>query len=979
MQNRLAAVLALLCTAVATTAYAQNAQIAGTVKDSSGGVIPGATITARNVDTGFTRTAVTDAQGEYRLPSLPPGRYTLSTELTGFTTETRPDVTLMIDATATINFALKPAAIAETVTVTGESPIVDITRSDVSTSVSTAQIQDLPVASRRWIDLAMLTPGTSQDNIRGFFYRGNVNVGAGTREYSNGFIVDGVNNTWAEMGEPRQNFAMDAIQEFKVSTSTYKAEYGLATGGVLAVVTKSGTNQLHGSGLFFLRDRSITAEEYFQKQTDIVNNLPPGTSKPDYRRYQYGGTIGGPIVTNKTHYFFAYEGTDENQFLTANARGLWPQYEGTFKSAQERWTYNAKINHQLSPVQSLFFRYGAEDEYRPIITTSGRTTPSASFDFAVPRRSAVAGHSWVLSDRALNDFRFQYAYAKYEVSPPYSHGDWEPADFAPRLEYCQPVFNYPSIQVGGCGNAQMGPEGRWQMKDDFSYLMRRWGGTHQWKMGFDFSYVPFEGDNTMSPLGSWTFPKDVPYDANDRTTWPTSYTNSLPTYADIPVKIYAGYLQDDWQASDGLTFNLGLRYDLQVGSFNENLPGLLAKIEGKLGRDGTFPFAVSVFPQPRASRGDHNNFGPRAGVAWDPANNGVTNLHAAYGLFYDNVRTLTNFNELTWPQAKTITIQNPAFPDPFGGRSREAFLSSTPPTVTIGSNAQVNAYAHQFNVGVNRMLARGLALTADFTDVRRYGDRDTVEINIPDRATRQRPFPPFVRVNFWQSTADNTYRALLTKLEKRMSNHYQALVSYTLSKADDDSFLSSLSDQYGYIKVHRPGVADRRHRLVASGIVELPYDMQASAIGDFRSSLPFGPITSGLDLNNDTLFGTTMTTSDLPPGVIPMSGCRSLNLDAINMFRTARNLTPVTEVDCPGFANVDVRFSKFLRFGPRRVEFIAQLFNIFDRANFATPSNNIASGNDPMTGRPVFGTVTSLLPNINAPSRQAEFAVRFQF
>ena len=265
---------------LAPSAYAQNAQITGSVKDSSGAIIPGATVTARNVDTGLTRTAVTEGSGEYRLPSLPPGRYSVAVELSGFSTETRPDIILIIDQTAILNFTLKPAAIAETVTVTGDSPIVDVTRSDVSTSVSTQQIQDLPVASRRWIDLAMLTPGTSQDNIRGQFYRGNVNVGAGGREYSNGFVVDGVNNTWAEMGEPRQNFAMDAIQEFKVSTSTYKAEYGLATGGLVAVVTKSGTNQFHGSGLLFLRDASITAKEFFQ------------TTKPDYRRYQYGGTIG---------------------------------------------------------------------------------------------------------------------------------------------------------------------------------------------------------------------------------------------------------------------------------------------------------------------------------------------------------------------------------------------------------------------------------------------------------------------------------------------------------------------------------------------------------------------------------------------------------------------------------------------------------------------------------------------------------------
>jgi outer membrane receptor protein involved in Fe transport len=962
MRKLIVVIVAALACAVAAPAYAQNAQISGVVKDSSGSVIPGATVTARNVATGLARVGVTDATGEYRLPSLPPGNYSVTSELSGFSTETRPDITLIIDQTAIIHFTLKPAALSETVTVTGESPIVDTTKSDVSTSVNMQQIQNLPTSSRRWIDLAMLTPGSSQDNIRGFFYRGNVNLGAGTREYSNGFVVDGVNNTWAEMGEPRQNFAMDAIQEFKVSTSTYKAEYGLATGGVLAVVTKSGTNQLHGSGLLFFRDAAITAKEFFQ------------TTKPDYRRYQYGGTIGGPIIKDKTHYFFAYEGTNENQFFTVNARGLWPQYEGTFKSAQERWTYNVKVNHQFSASQSLFVRYGAEDEYRPIITTGGRTTPSASFDFAVPRQSAVIGHSSVLSDRMLNDFRFQYAYAKYEVSPPYSHGDWEPGDFTARLPFCTPVFNYPSVQVGGCGNAQMGPEGRWELKDDFSYLMRRGGGSHQWKAGFDYSYVPFEGDGTGSPLGSWTFPKDTVYDVNDSSTWPTSYTNSLPTYANIPVQVFAAYVQDDWQVAQGLTFNLGLRYDLQTGSFNEDVPKLLANIQEELGRDGSFPFDVSVFPQPRATRGDHNNFGPRAGVAWDPANNGIMNIHAAYGLFYDNMRTLQNFGELTWPQSKSITILTPAFPDPFGGRTRESFLSSTPPTVTVGSNGQINMYAHQYNVGVSRRLTPDIALTADFTTVMRYGDRDTVEINLPNQTTRVRPYPPFVRVNFWQPSADNYYKALLVKVEKRMSTRYQALASYTLSKAEDDNFVGTLQDVYGYSKVRRAGAADRRQRLVLSGTVTLPAATQLSAIGSFSSSLPFTPSSSAGDLNNDTLTG------DLPPGVLPGSGCRDLNLTAINVFRTGRNLTPVSDVDCPTFANVDLRLSKFFRIGgSSRAEVIAQLFNIFNRANFATPSNNIGGGNDTVTGRPLFGTSTSLLPNINAPSRQAEFAVRFQF
>jgi carboxypeptidase family protein len=951
------------------TARAQNALVTGSVKDTSGGIVPGATVTAKNVETGFTRSAVTDEKGEYRLPALPPGKYSVSTELQGFGAETRPDIVLVIDQTAIINFTLRPAVLAETVTVTGESPIVDTTRSDVSTSVSTQQIQDLPVASRRWIDLAMLTPGTSQDNIRGFFYRGNVNLGAGTREYSNAFVVDGVNNTWAEMGEPRQNFAMDAIQEFKVATSTYKAEYGLATGGVLTVVTKSGTNQVHGSGLLFVRDRSINSETFFEEQNDVNNSLPIGTSKPDFKRYQYGGTIGGPIVKDKTHFFFAYEGTNEDQFFTVSARGLWPQYEGVFKSAQERWTYNVKLDHRLSNSQSVMFRYGAEDEYRPIVTAGGRTSTSASFDFAVPRYSAVAGHTWVLGPRTLNDFRFQKAFSKYEVAPPFSHGDWEPADFEPRLQYCTPVFNYPSIAVGGCGNAQMGPEHRWQVKDDFSYLMNRFG-THQWKVGFDFSYIPFEGDNTGSPLGSWSISVDRPYDPNDPATFPTQYTNSLPTYANIPTKTYAWYVQDDFEVSDGFTLNLGLRYDRQIGSFNENVPDLLQKIQDKLGRDGSFPLDVSVV-QPAGKRGDANNFGPRIGFAWDPKRNGVTNIHGAYGMFYDNIRTLTNFGELTWPQAKSIVIQRPTFPDPYGGRSRDSFFNLGTPNISVMDNHSVNPYAHQWNVGVNRQLTRDIALSADVSLVNRYSDRDTVDPNLPDQVTRVKPFTQFGRVSFWQSTADNSYKALLLKVEKRMTGRYQFLASYTLSEAKDDNVIGSLGDRYGYFKVERYGAADRRHRLVTSGIVRVPGEAQVSVIADFRSSLPFSP-TTNLDINNDGYTG------DLPAGILPNSGCRNLDLGLVNAFRRSRNLAEVSQVDCPTYANIDVRASKFFSFGSRRIEVIAQVFNLFNRANFATPNGNLLAGND-LKGRPLFGQPASLSPNINAPARQGEFAIRFQF
>ncbi len=244
-------------------------------------------------------------------------------------------------------------------------------------------------------------------------------------------------------------------------------------------------------------------------------------------------------------------------------------------------------------------------------------------------------------------------------------------------------------------------------------------------------------------------------------------------------------------------------------------------------------------------------------------------------------------------------------------------------------------------------------------------DRDTVDLNLPDPVTRVRPYPQFARVNFWQPTADNEYRALLVKFEKRFTDRYQYLASYTLSKSEDHNFQNVYGDRYGFFKERFPGQADRRHRLVLSGIVQLPWEVQVSVIGDFRSSPPMNP-TSGIDINND------LYTIDIPAGVTRFSGCRTLNLTAINSFRQGRNLPAVAEVVCPGFANLDFRLAKSFRFQQaQELELIGQLFNVADPANLNVPSNNITA----LT----FGQSTAILPNINAPSRQVEFAVRYRF
>ena len=721
----------------ADRAAAQNASVTGTVTDQSGGVMPGAVVTAHNQETGLARTATTSDNGQFRVPALPPGSYLVTAELDGFTKEQVEGLVLVIDQTATINFSMKPAAVAETITVASDAALVDTTASTVSTSVSNQQIQDLPVASRRWIDLAMLTPGTSQDNIRGFFYRGNVNIGGGAREYSNGFVVDGVNNTWAQMGEPRQNFAMDAIREFKVSTSNYKAEYGLATGGLLTVVSKSGTNQLHGSGLLFVRDKALTARSYFE------------AVKPDFRRYQYGGTLGGPIVRNRTHFFAAYEGTDENVFYTVSTAGAWPQYDGTYASDQNRWTYSSKVDHQLTPTQTLFVRYGQENEYRPVVTTGGRTHPTNSFDFAVPRSSAVVGHTWVLSPRALNDFRFQYAYAKYEVSPPYSHGSWEPGDFGAdrlsllhaRLQLSDDLGRRLRQQPDGTGSARRTEErlllsdeqvGRHASVEDGRRLQPRVVLVRQPELAARLLDVPARRAVRRQ---------------RSHARGPTQYQNTLPTYADIPVTHLSAYLQDDWQIGRGA--------DAQPRAPLRRAVRLVQRGHRRICRRASprssGPASASRLPIPFLEgsdrRGDRNNFGPRVGVAWDPWQSGRTNIH---GGLRHVLRQHAHAAELR--RADVAAGEDDHHPATRASpiRSRAARATSSSPrrrrTSSCCDNDTVNPYAHQVNAGVTQMLTSELALTADVTTVFRYSDRNIVDLNLPEPpgpATRVRPYPQF--------------------------------------------------------------------------------------------------------------------------------------------------------------------------------------------------------------------------------------------
>ena len=950
-----AAVVAALF--LATPALAQYGQIEGQVIDSTGAVLPGATVTAVNEDTGVSRSSTSDATGDYRLPALLPGTYTVRAELSGFQTVETTGVILTIQQTIVMNQELALAQVEETVTVTGTAPLLDTRRSDISTSVSDLQIQDLPVASRRWVDLALLTPGTSQDAIRGFYYRGNVNMGAGGRYYANAFIVDGVNNTWAEMGEARQNFPMDAIGEFQVTTSNFKAEYGLATGGLMTVATKTGTNNFAGSAFWFFRDKSLT--ELTHQQKEFQEN-DPSFEKPEYRRHQFGGSFGGPIVEDRTHFFFAYERTNEELFFDIDTRGIHPQHDGSFPKDEWRYMWLARINHQLNDDHQVWLRVAWENEYRPNLTAGGFTVHG--FDFAVPRNAEVFGVTSVTGANSLNEFRFQRAFSKYEVSPAWSNGSFDPGDFSgDRLGLCDVNIRRPSLNLGSC-NDQMGPETRWQFKDDFTWFTRGMGGDHQVKFGVDYNYIEFAADSVGGLAGRFTFDTDEPFDPDNPETHPIQYSQSQPRFDDVPVHHFSIYTQDDW-TSDRLTLNLGLRYDLQVGTFNEDI------------RDIQFPLPIP-WHEGADARGDKNNWGPRIGFVYDLSgdNTGRTTVKGGYGKFFENIRTLTNFGERWWHQGQSIIINNPDFLDPLGGRSREEFLSTAPPNITVLDNGYEQPYAHHFNLGLAHQLRDDMALSLDLTRVATRADAmRNINLNYP--VNGMRPWPQFNRVNASYSLLDHDYQAFYAKFEKRYADGWQFLVSYTLAKSDTTQLWTRNIDPSGweaefpgYTQVTTPGGTDRRHRLVSSAIVVLPFDIRLSTIVDYRSPLAV-LVNSGTNINGDGYSG------DLAPGFNASNayGCRNLDLGLANAYRQDQGRAPVNDFACSNFLNFDFRASKnFYLSGTHGLELVFQVLNAFDRANFGNANGNLRSG--------AFGdNEASLAGNINAPSRQMELALRYSF
>jgi Carboxypeptidase regulatory-like domain/TonB dependent receptor-like, beta-barrel len=938
-------VIAFVLLGMPVTAQETGAQVQGVITDASGAGMPDVAVTVTNQDTGVARTTKSDNSGHYLVAPLPPGTYTVTAEKAGWAKYELRGLLLQIGTDIDRNIAMSLASVQSTVTVEAQTPAVDTTHADVSGVVTEQQITTLPVNTRQYLNLALLQPGTSQDASRTFY--NNVQIGGGGYYYANGFMIDGVRNTWAEQGEPRENFPEGAVQEFKVYVDEYPAEFGLYMGGLVSVATKSGTNAFHGEIFEYWRNEALNHDNKFQQAAETQEH----TNNP-FNRNQFGADIGGPIIKDRTHFYLAYERTQTNASYTIFTAQplLYSATQGTFTQPGYDQMITARVDHQISNNHSVFVRYGQEWN-RLTYQGCGGSSERNCYDGLIPRKSIVAGDTWTPSPSLVNEFHFQWAISSYLLGPPGSV--WRdattlatsPAATANlQLGYVFPSFSY------GYGYQEDGVERRWEGNDVLSLQK----GDHTFRFGFDINYVPFIDATASNVQGTYTFGTDQPFNPYNPAsiaalTNPILFTASIPPVAtSVPTWELGFFASDEWRVRPGLTVNLGLRYDRELGSFNEGI------------NLNSYPKVIPFMGDP-SKRGDDNNFGPRIGISWDPFHKGKDVFHGGYGIYYNNIQTLLNFSENRDLATCTITIRNPIYLNPFNGQSESSFCSTAPPTVTVLAPNYVNPYSQQSIIGYSHQFTSNTVMKVNGVYQHTLRDYRVVDLNYPN-ASGVRPLPAWGQINQHQSTAQAKYKALYVELDKRFSNRFQATVSYTLASSTDNNPQSAITNYSDPNLSWGPSNIDRRNSLVAAGSFNLPWKITFGALWTIRSSLPFSAYESVTNADGTLQF---------VPGTSRNQGNRGLSLSAVNAYRATLNLAPVAPgaINTNLFNSFDVHLSRsFFVTEHRRLEVIGQCFNLFGHENL-TGNSYITSA-----ASSSFGTITSA-----ANLQQAELAARFVF
>jgi len=896
---RLAAVLIVVLGIRPVAAQVITAEIAGVVTDNTGAVVPGATVTAHNLDTGFERTAVSGDGGRYALLSLPPGPYKLTVELTGFATMVREGLVLSLNQKIELDVAMQLATVAEQVTVVAGAPVFSTTDGELGKTLKTEAIDAIPSLGRAYTNLLGLVPGVRQQE-------GAAARIGGAAYYANTFKVDGMENDSESVAGAQSRVTQDAVAEVQVLTNQFSAEFGRAVGGAVNVVTRSGTNQLQGRAFFYQQEGSWNAKNYFARTAP----------KPEFTTRNYGGTIGGPLKVDKAHYFVSGERITDDRPVVLVTPG---QPNQTLNRPTRVFTIFSKGTYLAGPKSTFQLQYLFDTSDAAGEGVSGINQPSNGFRRDIDNHLFIVSNVSVLSSSLVNDAKVQFQRRVQETTPNTMEG---------------PEIRRPSTVTGRNSGQPFGwDENKLQISD----ILTNVSGNHTVKAGVNLQ-VLFNSDwlSTTAFGGQYVFDTDKPFDANDASTYPIRYTLGAgnPTTS-LDNTILGMFVEDSWKATRSLTLNIGLRYDREAGD------------------------VVNVFK----SFPDNNNLAPRLSFAYTIGPERKTVVRGGYGRFFYRLYGNLGVNMVVGGALPpdgigTVTqtvIAFPGYPNPSGPNPRRTGTAATPlKQGGFSDGNEQTPYADQVSVGVARELGWDFAISADYVHTRGKHNARAFDKNFPDPVTGLKPRPDFAQYWTYDTNGNMWYDGLMVRLEKRMSHRYQFTASYTLSKTQDDTWPLFITQGGGPQAWWNPGAEkalsatsglnaddDERHRLVVSGVVNLPFGFDLSGIVTARSPRRFN-ITTGRDNNGDGVLADRpnfVSGAYVDPGTGPgVQGSLGKNAGVMENYFT-----------------IDGRLSKVVKIRTLRFKVMGEAYNLTNRVNYTAYQGNIRSAlfNQPTAaGRP---------------------------
>ena len=961
-----------------------SATIQGTITDKSGAVVAGAEIVAKNKGTDITRTTSSDEVGSYRFELLPVGTYTVTVSKRGFGALTQT-IEVLVGQTATVNAELKPGAESEVIEVTSEAPLLDQAKTDVSQTITPTEVQELPMVGRDVANLAYLAPGVkpadSYDPTKNRYAILSVN-GDGGRNVN--VTVNGVDNKDNTVGGPVMQLPLEAVQEFQISTQRFSAVNGRSEGAAINMITKSGTNLVHGSVFGYFRDTNLNTDE-----KDPNGDGTTSTSHPDYTRQQFGGSLGGPLKKDKLFGFFALEREREHQAQTvdpkslneltiAKANGFAAQPSATIPRPFFEWRYNGRMDWVINSKNTAYLSYTSQ------VNDSLNDQSDATMDLTegnFTRNHLIVSNFTLnsnLSNTTINQFTLGYQYWNNLI------------DSSLRA----PNVIFPSASFGTNTNVpQQSFQKKWQFKDDVSRIV----GRHTFEGGVDFINNPVEGGffefNPTLLIRFGANPSDI---LANPSTYPQGFaTPGLVTemsiangnpYFLVATKQLGFYGQDNWKITNRLTLNLGLRWDKDF-----NMIGL-----SDMKNSRTYQELVALnspISNPYVSRlphDDNKNFSPRVGFAYDLTGHGKQVLRGGYGLYFGNV--FQNIPLFMEQQANATIFQTlfditdpvkdtvPGTGIPLGQwrYGVDPMPTINPPSAQLnpGSTGRLmdpnyrNPMTEEFNGGYSLAMNANTAIEVEYTHVLGLHENKTINIDqkVPVNgscctrplhaafAASNPPLPELGSVRDEQSIGRSHYDGVNFSFHERMSHRFQLTANYTLAWAysydgGGGSFRNYPRDAYAPFAPYEwgPSPNDERHHLTLSGIVDLPRGFQLSPIMQFGSARPYNLTNSSNTLNTGGGTATAVVVpTNAPTNWLAFAGN---NAGAQNCFYGLNGVTQgctIAKYDPlrgDPFFELDMRLAKNIKFGDRmNLQLLAQAFNLTNRANYGNNfGNSIAS------------------------------------